>query len=30
MTDQSMDITKVQLGEPVTFIGVTYRNMCEK
>lgn len=25
-----MDITKVQLGEPVTFIGVAYRTMGEK
>ena len=27
MTDQST--TKVQLGEPMSFIGVTYRNMGE-
>ena len=26
MTDQSMDITKVQLGEQVSFNGVIYRN----
>lgn len=26
-TDQSMDTTKLQLGEPVSFLGDTYRNM---
>lgn len=25
-TDQSMDTIKIQLGEPMDFIGVTYRN----
>lgn len=29
MTDQSTDITKVQFGEPVSFVGVTYKNMGE-
>ena len=29
MTNQSTNITKVQLGEPMSFIGVTYRNMGE-
>lgn len=29
MTDESTDITKVQFGEPVSFVGVTYRNMGE-
>lgn len=29
-TEQSMDITKVQLDEPVSFIGVAYRNMNEE
>lgn len=29
MTDQSTDATKVQLDKPVSFIGVTYRNMGE-
>ena len=29
-TDQSTDTTKVQLGEPMSFIGVTYRNMGEE
>jgi hypothetical protein len=24
-----MDMTKVQLGEPVSFIGITYRTMSE-
>ena len=28
-TDQSTTITKVQLGESIHFIGVTYRNMGE-
>jgi hypothetical protein len=28
-TDQSMNTTKVQLGDPMSFIGVTYRNMGE-
>jgi hypothetical protein len=27
MRDQSMNITKVQLDVPMTFIGVTYKNM---
>lgn len=26
----NMDTTKIQLGEPVRFIGVTYRNMGER
>ena len=26
-TDQSKDTIKVHLGEPMNFIGVTYRNM---
>jgi len=26
MTDQSLDTTKVQLGEPVSFIEVIYRS----
>ena len=30
MTDQSLDTTQVQLGEPVSFIEVTYRNMGEE
>lgn len=29
MTDQSTDATKVQLDKPVSFIGVTSRNMGE-
>ena len=29
LTVQSTNTTKVQLGEPVSFIGVTYRNMGE-
>lgn len=29
MTSQSMYTTKVQLGEPISFIRVTYRNMDE-
>ena len=28
-TDQSTDTTKVQLGKPMSFIGVTYRTMGE-
>ena len=28
-TDQSAHTTKVLLGEPISFIGVTYRNMGE-
>ena len=28
-TDQSAHTTKVLLGEPISFIGVTYRNMSE-
>jgi hypothetical protein len=27
MTNQSTDTTKVHLGEPMSFIGATYRNM---
>ena len=27
MTDQNKDTTKIQLGEIMSFIGVTYRNM---
>lgn len=30
MADQSEDTTKVQLGEPMSFIGVTYRNAGER
>lgn len=30
MTDWSMEITKVQLDEPMRFIGVTHRNMNEE
>ena len=29
MTDQSKDTTKVQLGKPMSFIGIIYRNMGE-
>lgn len=29
MADRSTDTTKVQLGEPMSFIGVTHRNMGE-
>lgn len=29
-TEQSMETTEVQLGEPVSFTGVTYRNMGEE
>ena len=29
MTDQSMDTTNAQLGEPMSFIRVTYRSMGE-
>lgn len=29
MTDQSMDTTEIQLGEPLSFIGLTYSNMGE-
>lgn len=29
MMDQSINTTKVQLGEPMSFIGITYRNMDE-
>lgn len=29
MTDHSSDATKVQLGESMSFIGVTYRNVDE-
>ena len=29
MADKSKDIIKVQLNEPMRFIGVTYRNMGE-
>lgn len=28
-TNQTMDTIKVQLGEPISFIGVTYKNMGE-
>lgn len=28
-TDQSMDVTKVQLGKPVMFLEVDYRSMGE-
>lgn len=28
-TDQSRDTTKVQFGKLVSFIGITYRNVCE-
>lgn len=27
MAHESMDATKVQLDEPICFVGVTYRNM---
>ena len=27
MIEQSTDTTKLQLSEPISFIGVTYRNM---
>lgn len=30
MTDQTTDTTKVQLGEPMNFIGVTYQNTREE
>lgn len=30
MTGQITDTTKVQLVEPMSFIGVTYRNVGEK
>lgn len=30
MTDWSMETTKVQLDEPMRFIGVTHRNMNEE
>lgn len=29
MTDQSMDTSKVQVGKPVSFIGVAYRIVCQ-
>ena len=29
-TDQSTNVTKVQLGEPMSFTGVTYRGMDER
>jgi hypothetical protein len=29
MTDQSKDTTKIQLGESMNFIDVTYRNMSQ-
>jgi hypothetical protein len=29
MTDRDMDTTKVQLDEPMSFIGFTYRSMGE-
>lgn len=29
MADQNMDTTKVQLDEPMSFIGFTYRSMGE-
>lgn len=29
MIDQSMNTTKVQFGEPISFIGITYRNVGE-
>lgn len=29
ITEQSKDSTEVQLGKPVSFIGVSYRNMAE-
>lgn len=29
MTDQNMDTTESQLGQPKSFIGVTYRNPSE-
>lgn len=29
MTDQSLDTTKVQLGEPMSFIGFIHKNMSE-
>jgi hypothetical protein len=30
MTEQSTDTTKVQCGEPMHFIGITYCNMCKE
>lgn len=30
MTNQSMDTTTVQFGEPVGFIGITYRTIGER
>lgn len=29
MAKQSKDITKVQLGRPMSFIRVTYKNVCK-
>ena len=29
-TDLSIDTTKVQLGKPMSFLGVTYRNRGEE
>lgn len=29
LIDQSMDTTKVQLGEPMNFTEISYRNMVE-
>lgn len=30
MTDQTMDTTKVQLGDPVSFIAIIYSHMGER
>lgn len=29
-TPQSRDTTKIQLGEPMNFVGLTYRNVGER